>query len=163
MLVNNALVGTGLREQVRLGASGKVATGFDIARRIAQGADFTNAARAMMMSVGCIQSQRCHLNNCPVGVATQDPKRARALDVETQAERCCNYQGETIKSLQTIVAAQALDHPGELTPDRLMRRLSEHEARTYADVYEWLEEGELLAEPPASWAADWQRADPDRF
>ena len=163
MSVHNALVGTGLRDEIRLGASGKVATGFDIARRIAQGADFTNAARAMMMSVGCIQSQRCHLNNCPVGVATQDPKRARALDVETQAERCCNYQGETIKSLQTIVAAQAMDHPRELTPARLMRRIGEHEIRTYAEVYEWLGAGELLAEPPESWAGDWERADPGSF
>ena len=77
-MVHNALVGAGLRDRIRIGASGKVATGSDIVKRLAQGADYTNAARAMMMAVGCIQSQRCHTNNCPVGVATQDPKGPRA-------------------------------------------------------------------------------------
>ena len=81
MTVHNALVGAGLRDRIKIGASGKVATGSDLVKRIAQGADYTNAARAMMMAVGCIQAQRCHTNTCPVGVATQDPKRARALDV----------------------------------------------------------------------------------
>ena len=73
MTVHNALVGAGLRDRVRIGASGKVATGSDIVKRLIQGADYTNAARAMMMAVGCIQAQRCHTNTCPVGVATQDP------------------------------------------------------------------------------------------
>ena len=80
MTVHNALVGVGLRDQVTIGASGKVANGSDIVKRVIQGADYTNSARAMMMATGCIQSQRCHTNHCPVGVATQDPKRA-ALDV----------------------------------------------------------------------------------
>ncbi len=71
--VHNALVGTGLRDRVRVGASGKVATGSDMVKRMAQGADYTNAARAMMFATGCIQAQRCHINTCPVGVATQDP------------------------------------------------------------------------------------------
>ena len=92
MTVHNALVGVGLRGQIKLGASGKVATGSDIVKRLAQGADYTNAARAMMMAVGCIQSQECHLNTCPVGVATQDPKRARALDVPDKTERVTRYQ-----------------------------------------------------------------------
>ncbi|MGH3425426.1 MAG: FMN-binding glutamate synthase family protein, partial [Nocardioidaceae bacterium] len=80
LTVHNALVGTGLRDRIRLGASGKIATGADVVKRLVQGADYTNAARAMMMATGCIQSQRCHTNQCPVGVATQDPRRARALD-----------------------------------------------------------------------------------
>ena len=73
MLVHNALVGVGLRDRVRIGASGKVAAGNDIVKRLIQGADYTNAARAMMMAVGCIQAQMCHTDKCPVGVATQDP------------------------------------------------------------------------------------------
>src|SRR3546814_209975 len=77
MLVHNALVGTGLRPLVKVGASGKVASGSDIVKRIIQGADFTMAARAMMFAVGCIQAQMCHTNRCPVGVATQDPARTR--------------------------------------------------------------------------------------
>ena len=90
--MHNALVGCGLRDRIRLGASGKVATGTDIVKRLAQGADYTNSARAMMMAVGCIQAQRCHTNRCPVGVTTQDPKRARALVVPEKSDRVERYQ-----------------------------------------------------------------------
>src|SRR5690625_6707423 len=86
MTVHNALVGTGLRERVRLGASGKVAAGNDIVKRIIQGADFTNSARAMMMAIGCIQAQRCHTDRCPTGVTTQDPRRQWGLVVEDRSE-----------------------------------------------------------------------------
>ena len=92
LTVHNALVGVGLRDQVKIGASGKVATGIDIVKRLIQGADYTNSARAMMMAVGCIQAQLCHTNTCPVGVATQDPRRARALDVPDKTERVFHYQ-----------------------------------------------------------------------
>ena len=96
MTVHNALVGAGLRDRIKIGASGKVATGSDIVKRLIQGADYTNAARAMMMAVGCIQAQRCHTNTCPVGVATQDPRRARALDVADKTARVQRYQEATV-------------------------------------------------------------------
>ena len=96
MTVHNALLGVGLRDRIRIGASGKVATGSDIVKRLAQGADYTNAARAMMQATGCIQSQRCHTNQCPVGVATQDPKRSRALDVADKTLRVRRYQQATV-------------------------------------------------------------------
>ena len=86
LTVHNALVASGLRDRVKIGATGKVATGVDIVKRILQGADYTNAARAMMMATGCIQAQTCHTNTCPVGVATQDPRRMRALDVDDKTE-----------------------------------------------------------------------------
>ena len=87
MTVHNALVGAGLRDRIKVGASGKVATGSDIVKRCIQGADYTNAARAMMMATGCIQAQLCHTGRCPVGVATQNPRRARALDVGDKSIR----------------------------------------------------------------------------
>ena len=105
MMVHNALVGCGLRDRIRIGASGKVATGTDIVKRLAQGADYTNAARAMMMAVGCIQSQRCHTNKCPVGVATQDPRRARALDVPDKTERVHRYQDAAVKEALRMIAS----------------------------------------------------------
>lgn len=163
LAVRNALVGSGLRDRIRIGASGKVSTGFDLARQLAIGADYTNAARAMMMSIGCIQSQECHLDTCPVGVATQDPSRIRALNVERSAERCFNYQRETIKSLRTLVAAQGLDHPSQLTPGHMMRRISETEVLSFGEIYEWLDEGELLGSPRASWARHWDAAEAARF
>jgi glutamate synthase domain-containing protein 2 len=97
MCVHNALVGTGLRDRVKIGASGKVAIGSDIVKRIIQGADYTNAARAMMMAVGCIQAQRCHTNTCPVGVTTQDPRRTRALVVGDKSVRVQRFQDATVR------------------------------------------------------------------
>jgi glutamate synthase domain-containing protein 2 len=163
MMVHNALVGCGLRSEVKLGASGKVATGSDLVKRIAQGADYTNAARAMMMAVGCIQSQRCHTNQCPVGVATQDLGRSRALDVPDKTERVYRYQRATVTEAQRLIAAMGLGGPGDVGPHQLMRRVDHVTSRSYAELYEWLAPGQLLAEPPASWAADWARADPDSF
>ncbi|MDA0160914.1 FMN-binding glutamate synthase family protein [Solirubrobacter ginsenosidimutans] len=164
MTVHNALVGAGLRDRVRIGASGKVATGSDIVKRLAQGADYTNAARAMMMAVGCIQSQECHLNTCPVGVATQDPKRARALDVPDKTERVRRYQAAAVKEAVRIMASMGVDDPAKLEPQHLMRRVNEHTTCSYAELYEWLEPGELASgDPRESWAADWHRASAEAF
>ncbi|MFG2661890.1 FMN-binding glutamate synthase family protein [Streptomyces sp. NPDC048425] len=161
--VHSALTGAGLRERIRIGASGKVATGSDIVKRLALGADYTNAARAMMFAVGCIQAQRCHTNHCPTGVTTQDPRRARALEVVDKAARVARYQQATVDSALQIMAAMGVRDAAELGP-RLLRRREDHGGfRSYAELYEWLSPGELLAEPPESWAADWQAADPDTF
>lgn len=163
MTVHNALVGTGLRDRIRLGAAGKVATGADIVKRLIQGADYTNAARAMMFAVGCIQSQRCHTNHCPVGVATQDPRRARALDVESKTERVHRFQRATVRSALQIMASMGVSDPAQLRPHMLRKRLDSTTVRHYAELYEWLEPGQLLDGPRAGWADDWREADPDRF
>jgi glutamate synthase domain-containing protein 2 len=161
--VHNALVGTGLRDRVRVGASGKVATGSDIVKRLLQGADYTNAARAMMFAVGCIQSQRCHTNTCPTGVTTQDPRRARALDVGDKSERVQRFQAATVRSAQQIMASMGVADPAELHPKMLRRRIGHGGFRAYSELYDWLEEGQLLSDAPRSWADDWRDADPDRF
>ncbi|MDL5154411.1 FMN-binding glutamate synthase family protein [Actinomycetospora termitidis] len=161
--VHNVLVGAGLRDRVRVGAAGKVASGTDIVKRVIQGADYTNAARAMMMATGCIQAQRCHTNHCPVGVATQDPKRARALVVEDKLHRVHRYQRATVAEATRMMASLGARCPSELHPRMLRRRVSPTDTRSYAELYEWLAPGQLLAEPPVSWVEDWERADPDRF
>jgi glutamate synthase domain-containing protein 2 len=163
MMLHNTLVGCGLRDRVRIGASGKIATGSDIVKRLAMGADYTNAARAMMMAVGCIQSQRCHTNECPVGVATQDPKRSRALDVTDKTERVYRYQHAVVAEAQRLIASMGLHSPGDVGPHHLVRRVDHVTSRSYAELYEWLEPGQLLHEPPDSWQTDWARADPDSF
>jgi glutamate synthase domain-containing protein 2 len=161
--VHNALVGCTLRDRVRIGASGKVATGSDIVKRLAIGADYTNAARAMMMAVGCIMSERCHTNECPVGVATQDPKRARALNVSDKTERAYRYQDGTVREAMQIMGSLGVTDPGELEPWMLVRRVDLIETRSYEQLYDWLSPGELLEDPPRSWADDWERAGPDSF
>jgi glutamate synthase domain-containing protein 2 len=161
--LHNALVGTGLRDRIKIGASGRIATGMDVVKRIAQGADYTNAARAMMMAVGCIQAQKCQTNHCPTGVATQDPRRYRALDVTDKSERVRRFQQATVAEAQQIIASMGLEGPSELCPGMVMRRINHHAVHSLAEIYEWLQPGELLAEPPRSWAGDWSTADPDRF
>jgi glutamate synthase domain-containing protein 2 len=163
MAVHNALVGVGLRDQVKIGAAGKVAVGSDIVKRLIQGADYTNAARAMMMATGCIQSQRCHTNLCPVGVATQDPRRARALDVPDKSRRVQRYQEATVAQAVQLMASMGCATPAELAPHQLMRRIGYTDTFSYAELFDWLEPGELLAGAPKGWAADWKAADPDRW
>jgi glutamate synthase domain-containing protein 2 len=161
--VHNALVGTGLRERIKLGASGKVASGADLVKRLLQGADYTNAARAMMFAVGCIQAQRCHTNHCPVGVTTQDPRRARALDVGDKSQRVHRFQQATVRSAMQLMASMGVDDPADLRPHMLRRRINPHTVQSYQTLYEWLDTGELLADAPEHWATDWSAANPDRF
>ncbi|MFF7241870.1 FMN-binding glutamate synthase family protein [Streptomyces collinus] len=163
LTVHNALVGTGLRDRIKVGASGKIATGTDLVKRLVQGADYGNAARAMMFAVGCIQAQRCHTNTCPTGVTTQDPRRARALDVRDKAPRVQRFQEATVAGALQIMASMGVTDPAELRPHMLRRRIDPVTERSYEELYEWLEPGQLLAGPPAAWAADWKAADPDRF
>lgn len=162
-IVRDALVGTGLREHIRIGASGKVASGADIVKRLAQGADYTNAARAMMMAVGCIQSERCHTNECPVGVATQDPKRMRALDVEDKSDRVQRFQRETVRSANALIAAMGLHSPGDLNGGHLMVRTDIETVRSFDALHPPLRPGELLDDPPEHWAAAWSAAQARAF
>ncbi|BBX08341.1 FMN-binding glutamate synthase family protein [Mycolicibacterium aichiense] len=163
MLVHNALVGTGLRRHIRVGASGKVASGVDIVSRICQGADFTLSARAMMFAIGCIQAMKCNTNRCPTGVATQDKARARALYVPDKTERVVNFQRATVASAAQIVASMGLNGFEELEPSMLNRRIEGQRTRTYAEIYDWLMPGELLDDPPESWRSDWIEACAEEF
>jgi len=163
MLVQNCLVGAGLREHIKIGASGKVATGFDIVSRMIQGADFTLSARAMMFALGCIQAMKCHTNRCPTGVATQDAGLSRALHVPDKIERVANFQRATVASAAQMVASMGLENFAELEPSMLNRRIDCARTRTYAEIYEWLMPGELLECPPESWLSDWIEASAEEF
>lgn len=163
LFVHNALVGTGLRDRVTLGVSGKIVSGADMVRRIALGADYCNSARAMMMATGCIQAQRCHTNECPVGVATTDPRRYRALDVADKTTRVANYQHATVRSAQRIMAAMGLTETSELRPHHVRHQVGGVASMTWTDLYDWLEPGVLLQDAPEPWTAVWNAADPDTF
>ena len=143
-LVHNTLVGIGLREKVRLGASGKVVSAFDMARIMALGADWCNSARAYMFAIGCIQAQVCHTGRCPTGVTTQDPKRQKALVVADKSIRVANYHANTLKALGELLGAAGLHHPGELRPHHIARRIPNGEVRVLSALFPDLEKGELL-------------------
>lgn len=154
MLVHNSLVGTGLRDQIKVGASGKeVASGVDIVSSVCQGADFTLSTRAMMFAVGCIQALKCNTNHCPTGVATQDPARTRALDVTDKTTRVFNFQRATVASAAQIVASMGVAGFHELSPAMLNRRVEGQRSRTYAEIYDWLMPGELLEDPPERYSS----------
>ena len=95
---HNTLRGAGLRDRIRIGASGKVVSAFDLAKVLALGADWANSARGFMFAIGCIQAQACHTNRCPVGVATQDPVRQRAIVVPTKAERVARLADASLRA-----------------------------------------------------------------
>jgi glutamate synthase domain-containing protein 2 len=149
LLVHNTLVGLNLRQKIRLGASGKIISAFDIARTMALGADWCNAARGFMFALGCIQSQSCHTDRCPTGVTTQDPNRQRALVVPDKAQRVFNFHRNTMRALGELTGAAGLNHPSEIRPLHIVRRLSSHEIRLVANLYNFLKPGELLSDPDA--------------
>ena len=145
LFVHNTLVGCGLREHIRLGASGKIVSAFDIASVLAMGADWANSARGFMFAIGCIQSQSCHTNKCPTGVATQDPLRQRALVVPDKAERVYNFHRNTLKGLAEMIAAAGIQHPSQLEAKHLVRRVSATEIRLFSHLHYFLKPGELLS------------------
>ncbi|MGI5308563.1 FMN-binding glutamate synthase family protein [Rheinheimera sp. WS51] len=142
--VCDVLVGFNLKKQIKVIASGKVFTGFNIVKNIAVGADICNSARGMMVALGCIQSLECHTNKCPTGVATQNPSLARGLVVETKAERVARYHKETVKASMEMIAAAGLRHMSELNRSHLFRRISETEVRRFDQIYTNLIPGSLL-------------------
>lgn len=142
--VHNALVGINARDRIRIGASGKIATAFDIARAMALGADWCNSARGFMFALGCIQSLSCHTDRCPTGVTTQDLSRNRALVVPHKADRVQNYHQATLHALAELIAAAGLDHPEEIRPIHFSHRASGSDVRSFARLYPPLRPGELI-------------------
>jgi glutamate synthase domain-containing protein 2 len=142
--VHNALIGIDARERIRIGASGKIATAFDMARAMALGADWCNSARGFMFALGCIQSLSCHTDRCPTGVTSQDPTRSRALVVPHKLERVCNYHHATLHALTELIAAAGLEHPQEIRPVHFSHRISSTEIISFAHLYPELRPGELI-------------------
>jgi glutamate synthase domain-containing protein 2 len=161
---HNALIGIGLRDQIKLGASGKIASAFDVARALALGADWCNAARGFMFAIGCIQSLSCHTDHCPTGVATQDPTRQRALRVPDKAPRVHQFHAATLEALNELVAAAGLAHPSELRAEHFSRRISPSVVKNFAELYPPLAPGALLTGTGDSrFAEAWAMVDAHNF
>ncbi len=144
LLVHNTLVGLDLRDKIRIGCAGKVVSAFDIARMLALGADWCNAARGFMFALGCIQAQTCHTGSCPTGVTTQDPRRQKALDPATKADRVYHFHQHTLMALKELVQAAGLRHPSEISASHIVRRNSEHGVKLLANLLPFVQRGELL-------------------
>ncbi len=164
IFVHNALVGTGLRDKMRLICSGKVSTGFDIISHLAMGADMCNAARSMMMTVGCVQSKQCHANTCPTGVATQNKRLQRGLVPDEKKHRALQFHRNTISSFLDILGSMGLETPEELTPGHVIRRVALNEVRPLSEAYLYLKPGQLLGRSiPEEYKTHWAAASADKF
>ena len=164
--VHNTLRGAGIRDEIKLGAAGKVVSAFDIARALALGADWCNSARGFMFAIGCIQAQACHTNHCPVGVATQDPIRQRALDVGHKSERVARFHRNTLKALGEMTGAAGLTDPSAFLPRHLMLRQGDKSVVQGDHVYKYLPEGYLLDDKSPDFNGNktrWGRARAETF
>lgn len=164
VFVHNALVGFGVRDEIKVIASGKVTTAFDIVSKIAIGADLCYAARAFMMALGCIQAIKCNTNTCPVGITTQNPRLVAGLDVEDKTKRVYNYHFETLETVTEMIGAMGLDKPTDLMPWHLMRRIGPFEIKHYGELFDYLKRGDLLQDDlPKGWARAVKAASADTF
>ena len=142
--VHDSLRGFGIRNKMRIIASGKVLTGFHIVRALALGADTCNSARAMMMALGCIQALRCNSNDCPTGVATQNPALSQGLVIEDKKNRVANYHKNTVESFVELMGAAGINNPGKINRSHVYRRVFMNLVKTYAEIYPPVPEGALL-------------------
>jgi glutamate synthase domain-containing protein 2 len=164
VFVHSALIGIGVRDQIKVIASGKIASGFGLTRMLALGADLCYAARSMMLSLGCIQARKCNNNECPVGIATQNPSLMSGLDPALKARRVARYHAETIHAAGALMGAAGLVAPEELRPWHIIRRVSQLETRHYGEIADYLEPGALLeSDLPASFEQAWNVASASTF
>lgn len=164
-LVSQILLGAGLKKDIRVISSGITATGFDMLEKIAMGANAVNAARSMMLALGCIQARACNTNRCPTGITTQDKALGRAVKVEEKAVRVHRFHDATVKAFLELCGAMGLDSPDDLSSEHLFIRRDDG-VHTYADINCSLQSGQLLssgADVPQRFWRDWEAASPDRF
>jgi glutamate synthase domain-containing protein 2 len=145
--VDDCLRGFGVREQVRVIASGKVLTGFHLVKNLALGADLCNSARGMMLALGCVQSLLCHTNRCPTGVATQDPELMGGLVVEDKYQRVYRFHDETLHSVVDLLSSSGLRDSKQLNRSHVYRRINQHEVLRYDEMYPPVEPGSFLQPP----------------
>ena len=162
--VNNCLIGSNLRDEIKLIASGKVATGYDMVTKIALGADTCNAARAIMFSLGCIQSLHCNTDACPTGVATQQKQRWSSLNVQDKSARVASFHKRTIHSFLELVGALGMDDPDNLNHSHIRRYADISTSKSYDKIYPVLAKGELLDKNSSCIYVDlWKNANAEEF
>lgn len=166
VFAENALIGAGLREQVKLAASGKIISAYDIIRNCALGADWCNMARPFMFSLGCIQARDCASGDCPTGLATMNPQRYRVVDVELRAQRVANFHRNTMHAVAELLEATGLTHPRQLNRSHIVRRLSGSNIQLAEQIFPHAEAGALVEEKPCGDPridAYWQKCTAESF
>ncbi|MFY0652920.1 MAG: FMN-binding glutamate synthase family protein [Cyclobacteriaceae bacterium] len=142
--VSDQLRGYNLRKDIKILASGKILTGFDMFRAFALGADACYSARGMMLALGCIQALECNKNNCPSGVATQDPRFVKGLVVNDKVRRVANFHEETVNSFVEFMGATGVNDISKIKRHHVYRRINQTEIKTYAEIYPQVQLGEYV-------------------
>jgi glutamate synthase domain-containing protein 2 len=166
VFVDNCLRGAGLRDRVKIAASAKIISAYDIVRHCALGADWCNMARPFMFALGCIQARDCASSRCPSGVATMDPKRYRVLDVENRARRVFNFHQNSINAVAEMLEAAGLTHTNQLNRRHIVRRLSASQILLADQIYPRVEINALIDGKPVDdprLASYWHRVSGDSF
>jgi glutamate synthase domain-containing protein 2 len=165
IVAHSALTGAGVRDTMRLFVSGKILSGFHMLRALALGADACNSARGMMFALGCIQSLSCNTNRCPTGITTQNPALMKGLHVPEKSERVARWHHETVRGMLELLGAMGFDDPAELRPEHIFRRVDDLRVRNLAELYDFLEPGQLLHDDgiPDGFRQEWQDARADRW
>ena len=135
VLVHDCLVGYGLRDRVRVIASGKVFSAFHAVKLMCLGADAVNSARGMMLALGCVQSLICNTNECPTGIATQEPHLKRGLVVSDKSERIARFHAATVEAMSEMLGAAGLHSTAELSRSHVFRRVDHQSVKRYSDIF----------------------------
>jgi glutamate synthase domain-containing protein 2 len=165
LFVHNTLVGAGLRDRIKIGVAGKIVSAFDIVCALAIGADWVNSARGFMFALGCIQSQSCHTNKCPTGIATQDALRQRAIVVPDKADRIASFHRNTMHALADLISASGIKHPSDIRPHHLARRINSTDIKLFSQLLTYLDGGSLRdgTVKDEFYASSWQLAQAHSF
>ncbi len=162
--VDDVLTGFGLREDIRVIASGKILSGFNIFSRMSLGADICNSARGMMMALGCIQARKCNTNHCPTGVATSNESLIVGLDPTDKKVRVANYHRNTVKAFSELVGAAGLKSSASLNRSLVRRRISKDLVKSYHELFPTVEPGSFIKGNVPTWyLSAWERSSADHF
>lgn len=162
--IHNALIATGLRKHMKLIVSGKVVDAFNMVCKFSLGADMCNSARGMMFAIGCIQALRCNSNNCPAGVATQDPSLYKLVDIESKADRVASFHKKSIDELHHLVAAAGVENISEIERNHIKRRIGPGKIMNYDELYPKLQPNCLIdGTYKGRWKKIWDECSAEKF
>lgn len=133
--VVDTLIEFGLKERIKVVASGKLVTSARAAWALACGVDFVNTARGFMFSLGCIQAMRCHQNTCPTGITTHNVKLQRGLVVEDKCERVAHYARNMNKEIDMIAHACGLAQAREFRREHVRIALADGRTEALSQLY----------------------------
>ena len=135
VFANKTLKQYGIRQHIKVLASGKIISAFDLAKTMALGADACYSARGMMFALGCIQALQCDSGHCPVGIATQDPLLFEGMDITDKSVRVATFHKNTMKAFGEFIGACGFSKPTEISPEVFHKRIEHGKNMSFAEMY----------------------------